>query len=677
MLLSASLIGPSSLHLDAPSRRLYWIDSWGNRVLRANLDGEEVEMILGTSSAVTFRADGTPISASVSGSGLSIRSMREGASLGEIDSGSPLKFPSLSRGGDLVAAVTDADRQIILFETASGQETSRLPLRADHTLGTQLSPDGTKIAIGTLHDISMIDVRSGQVLWKLPFDRSNSHYPMCFSGDGTRFSAFLFGREIFVLDAITGETTVRRVVPGKEQPIMALSPDGRTVAYVSNHSNVSIVDVESSQEITTLAGREQVTTIAISPDGKLLAVLSKNYSGFDLRTVHELSDLLVVWDLETERPIRSSRVAPTNSASLAFSADAERIAIADGTRSQLVDIRMQPTLELRGNTSYVYYVAYSPDGTMLASAAWDGTVRLWDPLTGDLLATLKTGRAHPLDAGLGFTPDGEQVVFGDLMWNVATGQRIENEVVAGDEYPPDLWSGFWKKARGGTRGHRAGNFAGENAATSFDHSLLVTVSREGEILIYELLTGQLRKIVPERARPFWTIAASPDNSKILTSWGEDNIAVWDAESGAQLALLEGHQGPVYSVNYSPDGTRIVSASRDQTVIVWDAESLEAVLELTGPRNYIHSVTFSPDGEQIAAGSGDSVIYIWDSVRRSVRSRQAEEARRLRERIAPLVSQMLRDLEEPAQVAERLRKDESLSDEERRAALRVLLRLATD
>src|SRR5216117_3507597 len=71
-------------------------------------------------------------------------------------------------------------------------------------------------------------------------------------------------------------------------------------------------------------------------------------------------------------------------------------------------------LTLMGHTGRVHSVAFSPDGTLLASQADDGTMRLWNIPAGTLRSSWQLGgRSGPGGAGIAFTPDGTLYAIGD------------------------------------------------------------------------------------------------------------------------------------------------------------------------------------------------------------------------------------------------------------------------
>ncbi len=102
---------------------------------------------------------------------------------------------------------------------------------------------------------------------------------------------------------------------------------------------------------------------------------------------------------------------------------------------------------------------------------------------------------------------------------------------------------------------------------------------------------------------------------------------------------------------------------------------EQLRELRGHEQYVMDLQFSPDGTMLVSGSGDFTVRLWDTLPRAERARLASEARALREQQRERVETLLRDLGDPARVAERLRAVRALDDAQRRAALRVLLETA--
>ena len=161
---------------------------------------------------------------------------------------------------------------------------------------------------------------------------------------------------------------------------VAFSPDGKLLASGSRDQTIKLWDVASGQAVRTLTGHtDKVTSVAFSPDGKLLA------SGSDDETVK-------LWDVASGQEVRT----------------------------------------LMGHTDFVTSVAFSPDGNLLASGSWDKTVMVWDVGTGEKIYTLKT-HIDPEMVGLGvetiaFSPDGILLALGGGMARYHYGkQRTERK----------------------------------------------------------------------------------------------------------------------------------------------------------------------------------------------------------------------------------------------------------
>jgi predicted Ser/Thr protein kinase len=143
--------------------------------------------------------------------------------------------------------------------------------------------------------------------------------------------------------------------------------------------------------------------------------------------------------------------------------------------------------------------------------------------------------------------------------------------------------------------------------------------------------------------------------------------------GPMLAGLQrSHRRGIHS-GVPPQGTRIASAGRDRAIWLWEPEKNEEVARLPGHTSYVWSLAFSPDGGTIVSGSGDRSVRLWDTESLRVRYQARRDAEALRPAAERLVERLFQEKKEATAVVSALRVDPSLSEPQRIAALRVVLK----
>ncbi|MFC1671688.1 protein kinase [Planctomycetota bacterium] len=280
----------------------------------------------------------------------------------------------------------------------------------------------------------------------------------------------------------------------------------------------------------------------------------------------------------------------------------------------------KPMVE-KHHTGCAHAVAYSPDGTMLASAGDDNVVRIWDARTGRPLRVL-TGHEKRI-LSIAFSPDGKRIVSGSddttaKVWDAASGEclltfRKHGEIVSAVAFSRDgekaasgdVWGTIriWDPTNGSERMMRGGGNGIHAIAFSRDGQRLVRGGAKGDLAVLDAATG---KHAHELGRyksdlsDITSLTFSPDGSLLAASCEANIVRVWNAETYEEIREYRGHSRSVLGAAFSPDGGRIASASGDGTVRIWNVRSGRELLRMENQPGPVRAVAFSPDGTALAA-----------------------------------------------------------------------------
>jgi WD40 repeat protein len=381
---------------------------------------------------------------------------------------------------------------------------------------------------------------------------------------------------------------------------LALSWDGKDRAGV-----VLLWDLEAGKEKAMLRGhRHIVSTVAIAPDGKLMASAG-------------LDGAVLLWDLGSGQVRATLPSHGWQAVALAFSPDSKLLAAGyeDGA-VKLWDASSQERGTLRGHLDTVNALAFTPDNKTLISCSEDGTVKLWDFAAACGALAPEGGtvvhRHNQYVVGLGFAPDSRTLSVlemdgGLYRWDTARGQDQSDERWGPVREAPD--ADPEPRLRVGAAGAWC-------AAFTADAKFVAVGEMDGPVAVCDTLTGRPKFRKPAHAGPVAAVAFSPDDELLVsagaTSEGKGDVKLWDMKGNARS--LSGHAKEVSTAAFAPDGKTLATGSWDRTVKLWDVASGEELATLTGHGDRVHSVAFTRDGKRLATASRD-VIKIWDVAQR--------------------------------------------------------------
>jgi WD40 repeat protein len=389
---------------------------------------------------------------------------------------------------------------------------------------------------------------------------------------------------------------------------LALSPDGRRLASTAaEDGTVKVWDVTTGHEALLLdIHSRKITSLAFSPDGHRLVSASADH------TV-KVSDGTPWVDFEnTERGVLSPRFTWTahdhKVVEVAFSPDSQRLIsaswdntvkvweIARGERGLLGPRLM---LTVPGLSADLTGVAFSRDGRCFAVSSLDGSITICDAHSGEKICPLP-GKAGPV-YGVAFNPISDALASAHYdgtvkVWDIERAR-------AGGENPLIL-------------SIPAHNDHVLGVAYSADGRLLASAGgrdQEHNIGMWEATTGKRIHRLRQEQHFVRSVAFSPVGRR-LASTSARKAVLWDVNTGQELLPIPLAER-ARRVVFSPDGRRLAMACEGQKVWLCDAATGQELVRLQVSGGELWGVVFSPDGRYLASCSGykgRGTIQIWDA-----------------------------------------------------------------
>jgi WD40 repeat protein len=485
-----------------------------------------------------------------------------------------------------MAADRDLHRTIQIWDLAAGKEQKQIKLDSGPFGGMvhagAFSPDGKTLAIGSgASTFHLIDVATGKETRRFAGQRTLGGANMHFSPDGKILAVFeSYGGTLQAWNIASGKRL--ELVDAPKMQILAIGFPGneRVIAVGMLAQSLCWWDATDPKASDFQGHLAPIVALTFTPDGK--SILS---AGGDQR--------LLWWDAAAGAPQRQLHLADEDDdryggrhgfTSFALAADgrhAVTYSFSGNTLLRMWNLKTgRAVCDFEGPRSYSQIgLAFSPDGSKLATAGARSPMLIWDVHTGQEIPTMPADKvvANPnndIQSRIAFSHDGKIIA-------IQKTDRFNNRGVADFI----LWDLVQKRdlCRAPMPMGNFGMASGGSMAFSCDDRYLAVSNPGGVIALLSARDGkEMRRFTSTLRNSSFQLAFSSDG-RFLAAGAASNffggfnngpidepiIEIWELASGQRREQFKGHIGAVTCLAFSPDGATLASGSMDTTALLWD------------------------------------------------------------------------------------------------------------
>ncbi len=552
-----------------------------------------------------------------------------------------LRFPGHTDRVNAVAVTTDGklfattgdDKSVRVWDAANGKSIRHFQGLLAAGTALAIRPDGKQLAAGTdegtirLWDLSATDENRAAT------EATDSLWAAAFSPDGARFASAGADRIVRIYDTTTGKLEQKltghtgavtavaflpgdrlasasgdkliklwdaktgkllRDLTGHASAVLALAADGGTLVSGGIDKTVKGWNLDSGKPTWSWTSRSAVAAVAVRKGGKQVAVGTAD-------------GWLTILDLSAgePKPVGSGQQAHVAGvAAVAYSADGSKLATVGGDGQFLVwavaddgtltngkkdePKKPTPTSAPLPSLPALSAVAFSPDGRLAVSAGADMVLHLWDTATGAEVRTLR----GPSDwvTAVAFAPEGEKLLCVGV----------------------DRTARVFELSKADSTARVGHAMAAKAVAVRKDGTMIASGSDDKTVKLWELATGQ--EVATLTGATDWVFAVCFAGESVAAGGHDSRLRVWTAATGKLVKNVA--LGQIYVLQPAAAGTKLGVWARTindkdvyEIVPLDDAKPLPAITETGRPST---CVTFASDLSWVASGDESGNVRIWDT-----------------------------------------------------------------